>query len=153
MKLPVLLLSLTVLLSFDAQAIRCNNKVVGKGDNQYRFQKLCGRPDFVQRQVVYVTDSITAKQYGNMRYHSHEEDQNQATGIDIQPINVPNVGHGHLVSNTRRSHDVVEVSHEHERQVIIETWTYDFGSNRLVQEVRFVDGVAVSIRNRGYGID
>lgn len=36
-------------------------------------------------------------------------------------------------------------------EVAIDEWTYDFGPDRLIQELRFEDGKLVSITNRGYG--
>lgn len=36
-------------------------------------------------------------------------------------------------------------------EVAIDEWTYDFGSNRFIQELRFENGKLVSITNGGYG--
>jgi hypothetical protein len=36
-------------------------------------------------------------------------------------------------------------------EVVVETWTYNFGPDRLMQRLRIEDGVVVEIRTLGYG--
>jgi len=36
-------------------------------------------------------------------------------------------------------------------QVQIEVWTYNFGPNKLMERIRFADGVVVNIESLGYG--
>jgi hypothetical protein len=36
-------------------------------------------------------------------------------------------------------------------EVQVEVWTYNFGPNRLMQRIRFEDGVVVRIESLGYG--
>jgi hypothetical protein len=38
-----------------------------------------------------------------------------------------------------------------EIEVVVETWTYNFGPDRLMQQLRVEDGVVVEIRTLGYG--
>lgn len=151
--LSIGLVLIFLVVSESAFAIRCNNKVVSKGDSQYRFYKLCGEPDFVQKKVMYISNSITARHSDAPRYHSHEE---LTPTVEHQQHHLNSPSTGQTVKHSAKKHlgrDTLEYRHKNEKEVQIETWTYDFGSNRLVQEIRFVDGVAVSIKNRGYGTD
>jgi len=36
-------------------------------------------------------------------------------------------------------------------EVVVETWTYNFGPDRLMQRLKIEDGVVVEIRTLGYG--
>jgi hypothetical protein len=36
-------------------------------------------------------------------------------------------------------------------EVQIEVWTYNFGSNKLMQRIRFEDGIVARIESLGYG--
>jgi hypothetical protein len=36
-------------------------------------------------------------------------------------------------------------------EVPVETWTYNFGPNKLMRRVRFVDGIVESVETLGYG--
>jgi Protein of unknown function (DUF2845) len=36
-------------------------------------------------------------------------------------------------------------------EIVVETWTYNFGPDRLLQRVRVEDGIIVEIRTLGYG--
>ncbi|WP_168204049.1 DUF2845 domain-containing protein [Aliikangiella coralliicola] len=136
---------IALLFANSASAIRCNSKLANKGDSQYKFLKLCGEPDFVEKSVVYRTASISSKHKHKWEYHTHDDDShesdNQRTGkYHYQKY----VGYRSASSQT-------EISHEDEQEIQIEEWTYDFGPRRLVQKVRFVDGIAVEITSLGYG--
>jgi hypothetical protein len=126
-----------------AAPLRCNNKLVQKGDGQYKFLKLCGEPDFVKRSILYRSNSISAK-----HYHSHDPQSVHYMSHDKKHQSRQ---HGSTRGNKSYDRYSVEYSHTEEQQIEIENWTYNFGSSRLLQEVRFVDGVAVKISNRGYG--
>lgn len=141
----VVLALFTLTYASAADAMRCKNKVVERGDNQYRFLKLCGEPAFVQKKVVYVSDSVSLRHGERGRYHTHDN-LDSTEGYSTTRHNQKR-----HYRQANKGYSEVEVRHEHERTIEIEIWTYDFGSNRLVQEVKFVDGVAKSIRNRGYG--
>ncbi len=140
--LSLLTVCFLVLASTNAFAIRCNSKVVGKGDTQYQFLKVCGEPDFVRKKTVYITDSVVSHGKARGGYHSHDK--------EIKRPQVVTYDVGTVVSRGQNSAEV-EYRHERERAIEIEYWIYDFGPNRLVQEVKFVDGVARAINNQGYG--
>ncbi len=36
-------------------------------------------------------------------------------------------------------------------EVVVEDWIYNFGPSKLIKQVRFENGVVVSINNRGHG--
>jgi hypothetical protein len=143
------LVTLVLLLSSAAWAgsLRCESKVISIGDSQYKFLKLCGEPNFVKKRVVYQTQSIASKHVDKGTYHSHDEQHPSAKQLDNNYV----AGYRNTNNAKRVGHNEVEHRHTQEQQIEIEKWTYDFGSNRLLQEVRFVDGVAVKISSRGYG--
>lgn len=47
----------------------------------------------------------------------------------------------------------IEQSAEEIVEIPVEIWTYNFGRNRLMERVRFVDGVVEKIETLGYGYD
>ena len=57
--------------------------------------------------------------------------------------------HG-LVGNTYRGSGVIG---EATGDIVVETWTYDFGSNQLMQRIRIENGIVVQIDSLGYGHD
>ncbi len=36
-------------------------------------------------------------------------------------------------------------------EVLVEEWTYNFGPNRFIRQIRFEDGIVVKIDTQGYG--
>jgi hypothetical protein len=46
-----------------------------------------------------------------------------------------------------------EASEEREIEVLVDEWTYDFGSNRFVRHVAFEDARVVSVTTGDYGTD
>ncbi|NQZ08955.1 MAG: DUF2845 domain-containing protein [Algicola sp.] len=148
MKLGQVSLILFVLLlthSAMASGLRCNSKVIKTGDSQYKFFRLCGEPAYVDKKVVYLSSSVSAKRSGKPRYHTHDEQQGSHQKA------YRNRAQGYTTTQYRRGNSEAEIRHEREEEVLIEHWTYDFGPNRLVQKIRFVDGVATTISNQGYG--
>lgn len=57
--------------------------------------------------------------------------------------------HG-LLGNTYRGAGVIG---EATGDIEVETWTYDFGSNQLMERVRLENGIVVQIDSLGYGHD
>jgi hypothetical protein len=49
-----------------------------------------------------------------------------------------------------RDNSVVYIG-EQAVEAVVETWTYNFGPNKLMQRLRFVDGVLEDIESLGYG--
>jgi hypothetical protein len=48
-------------------------------------------------------------------------------------------------------HRICEVVLEQTVEVVVDRWTYDFGSNRFIELARFENGSLVSVANGGYG--
>jgi len=152
------LLLIFILLSFanSVSAIRCNSRLVITGDSLYKFYKLCGEPDFIEKRVVYRTTTVSSKHINQLKYHTHNEQNmvNQSTNKLTNSINLRSPHQHNSVSNNTKNqygHSEIEIRHENEQKIQIEVWTYDFGPHRLVQKVLFVDGVAVEISSHGYG--
>jgi Protein of unknown function (DUF2845) len=57
--------------------------------------------------------------------------------------------HG-LLGNTYRGAGVIG---EATGDIEVETWTYDFGSNQLMERIRIENGIVVQIDSLGYGHD
>ena len=136
----------TLFFTHQASALRCNSKVVTTGDSLYKFHRLCGEPSFVERRIVYRTKSVTSGYSEDWAYHTHDE------RIDTRNSNYRNKQRFHS-SNHQRTVDYVEteIKHEQEEEIQIEEWTYDFGPHRLIQKIRFINGIAVKISPQGYG--
>jgi hypothetical protein len=152
MKLGQTSLILFVLLfthSAMASGLRCNSKVIKTGDSQYKFSRLCGEPAYVDKKVMYLSSSVSSKHSGKGRYHTHDEQSASHQKTYAKQYNAR--VQGFTTTQYRTGNSESEIRHEREEEVLIEHWTYDFGPNRLVQRIRFVDGVAVTISNQGYG--
>jgi hypothetical protein len=68
-----------------------------------------------------------------------------------QPAQVTKNGTTHgLLGNTYRGSGVIG---EATGDIEVETWTYNFGSNQLMQRIRLENGVVVQIDSLGYGTD
>ncbi|MCJ8272997.1 MAG: DUF2845 domain-containing protein [Psychrosphaera sp.] len=145
----VLLFTLLFTHSAMASGLRCNSKVIKTGDSQYKFFRLCGEPAYVDKKVVYLSSSVSSKRSGEPRYHSHDEQQASHQKTYRKQHNAR--AQGYTTTQYRHGNSAAEIRHEREEEVLIEHWTYDFGPNRLVQKIRFVDGVATTISNQGYG--
>ena len=66
-----------------------------------------------------------------------------------KPTQVTSNGTTHgLIGNTYRGSGVIG---EATGDIIVETWTYDFGPNQLMQRIRIENGVVVQIDSLGYG--
>jgi hypothetical protein len=148
-QLFIIVLSVLFTYSASASGLRCNSKVIKTGDSQYKFFRLCGEPAYVEKKVVYLSSSVSSKRSGEGRYHTHDEKQGSHQKTLGKKHN--SRANGFTTTQYRRGNSADEIRHEREEEVLIEHWTYDFGPNRLVQKVRFVDGVATTISNQGYG--
>ncbi len=66
-----------------------------------------------------------------------------------KPTQVTSNGTTHgLLGNTYRGSGVIG---EATGDIVVETWTYDFGPNQLMQRIRIENGVVVQIDSLGYG--
>jgi hypothetical protein len=93
---------LVMFAAVPAEAMRCGNKVVSRGDTQYQVRQRCGEPDDISRRWITVYQRVGP---------------DREVAVDVE---------------------VVE-------------WLYDFGRNRLVTRLRFVDGVLEEEWTDGYG--
>ena len=128
----IFILILLLAYSTSASAIRCNSRLAEIGDPSYKFYKLCGEPDLLEKRVVYYTKNTTIN---TSNYHFH--DSQNLSDDNIKKHSLKSLG--------------IETSHTEEQAIEIEEWTYDFGSNRFIQKVTFVNGIAVDITSLGYG--
>lgn len=104
-----------------ALAFRCGNMLVSEGDPADKIRHYCGEPVSIQRRVIY-RSGITRPPY---RY-------------DVNGV-------------PRALDDEVVAFDRSYVEVLVEEWTYNFGPRRLLQVVRFEDGVVVEISSNGYG--
>lgn len=115
-----LLAALALLVSGDAAAdgMRCGNRLVSKGDTQYKVRSVCGDPDATDRRV------ITRRERRRVNGPCYRDD---------------------------RGHVRCEQSAEVAVDVVIDEWTYDFGTQRFVHHVIFEDGHLIRVVTGGYG--
>jgi hypothetical protein len=100
-----------------ADGMRCNNRLVSKGDSTYAVRSRCGEPDDATRRVE--------------------------TRTERRRVRVPCGPGGALCDR------IQEVSAD----VVIDEWTYDFGSQQFVRYLTFVDGKLYHIATGSYGTD
>lgn len=127
--LPLLVLSLLFAAPAAAGSLRCDNRLVQKGDTQGEVIAKCGEPSevldrpvprpVIQRQAYHEPRlRLTRDHYGRTRvWHDY---------------------------GARRV-----VVHEH--APLVSFWTYNFGPNRLMHRLRFEDGLVTEIRTLGRG--
>lgn len=96
-----------IALTAPAQALRCGNELVTRGDRTSEVRALCGEPEQIERRSEWRTLGI----------------------VD------------------RRSGAYVETT----EVVDIAEWSYDFGPNRLMRQLRFENGRLVDEDSLGYG--
>lgn len=124
-------------LSESVFAFRCGSQLVSLGDTRYEVAAICGAPD----------DAISNTVYRSVAH---------GAVVDCDPIPVHRVGS--LGMNAQRSRDsatrscVSLVQDQLVVQVTVETWLYDFGKNRFMQQVTFADGRVSRIEQLGYGV-
>lgn len=102
--------------------IRCGTQLVNEGDSSMYVESICGAPEVKQQRSIFVTHGIEANsEQLHRRSMSHR--------------------------SIRSIHGYVETTEE----IVIDEWLYNFGPNRLVQEVVFKDDRVISIKSKGYG--
>jgi hypothetical protein len=118
------LLVFCLIISQPALALRCGAYVINEGMDKSEVYHKCGAATSIESHVeTRSTGSFIQNQpyYGNQRN------------------NYPNNNFSYGQSN------VVQT------EVIIEEWTYNFGSSRIQQYLRFENGKLMEIRNLGRG--
>lgn len=87
---------------------------------------------------------------GDSRYQVQSvcgEPDDAAHHVEYHTVRVRVPGPCHMERGCRRCDVEVERTVELE----VDDWTYDFGSNRFIEFLRFEDGRLVSVREGGYG--
>lgn len=108
--------------STPALAFRCHSHLVKDGDPQVRVLQLCGEPASSKRHVVY-RSGITAP----------------FVNWEARPGNRPGIGDELLLAER----SLIEV--------VVEEWIYNFGPHRLMQRVRFENGIVTDTDYLDYG--
>jgi hypothetical protein len=125
----MLLFAYFVLISASsADALRCGPSLVTEGAYKPEVLHKCGDPHFVEEFLLYETVFL----------HPHTHQRN------IHRHRVPMHG----------THGGYEIPAGHElltTPVRAEDWTYNFGPNRLMQRLRFINGKLREINTMGYG--
>jgi hypothetical protein len=127
-RLMMLFACFVLISASSADAFRCGSRVVSDGDYKAEVLYKCGEPQLVEEYLIYQTiveDLI-----------SHRR--------TIQSHQVPIFG----------TQEVYEIPPGHtllKTPIRVEDWTYNFGPNRLMQRLRFVQGRLKEIQAMGYG--
>lgn len=108
--------------STPALAFRCHSHLVKDGDPQARVLQLCGEPASTQRHVVY-RSGITAPFVNG----------------EARPGDRPAIRNELLLAER----SLVEI--------VVEDWIYNLGPHRLMQRVRFENGIVTDIDYLDYG--
>jgi hypothetical protein len=116
------LLVLAATVSAPAFAFRCHSQLVKDGDPQTRVLQLCGEPASRHSHVVY-RSGIPAP-YRNL-----------GSRLRTQPY----------------TSDELLFADRSVVEVVVEEWIYNFGPHRLMQRVRFEDGLVTDVDYLDYG--
>lgn len=115
-------------LSAVAQSLQCGEKTISEGTTQAEVTARCGQPAQIQHQTIY-SEGGTATAGGPAPIGGPAGPP--APGKPIPTL--PGIG-------TRSA-----------TEFPVELWTYNFGPTRLMQRIRFENGVVVHIESLGYG--
>ena len=125
--IKVLMLIAWFPLAAGAESLRCGEALVTEGTTQAEVVARCGQPAHVDHQVIY-SDSGAAAPGG------------------LPP--------GRLVGGPLPGVPLKQlpgIAGRSETEIQVEIWTYNFGPTRLMQRIRFENGVVVRIESLGYG--
>lgn len=157
MKFSQLLFAIA-LLSFasSASAIRCKSKLALTGDSMYKFQKVCGLPDFIDKRAAYTSNSLSSRRIGRAHRSQGKANSDITNFINqrsshLRSLKSNDYVRDNVYNDRDNHHREVELRHETVREIQIEEWIYNFGPRRLIQKVTFIDGIAVRIESQGYG--
>ena len=108
-------------LSAMAGSLRCGEKLITDGMSQAEVSARCGQPTQIEHQTNY-GEAATA------------------VSPAAPPIGtLPPAGLMGPIGGRSGSETAVEI------------WTYNFGPNRLMERIRFENGVVIKIESLGYG--
>lgn len=111
-------------LAAEVHAMRCDGKIISEGEYQFNVLARCGAPAYKRKYTDVVTLSKEVTIVGN-------------------PSHPDNLGKKHL-----REHSKEQTL---TRPIEIEEWVYNFGPNKLLQILTFVEGKLEKIESGGYG--
>ena len=107
-----------------ADTMRCERKVISRGDHLGEVLAICGEPIVSTRKTIY------------------------RSGIPVRRFGVLSLSHGYYSDIT--SDELLQ----HNRSVVevpVEVWTYNFGPRSFMREVTFTDSRVTRIKTLGYG--
>lgn len=131
MRSAIKILALIAWLPLFARAeppLQCGDSSITTGTTQDEVAARCGQPAHVDHQVMYGESGAAAP--GGL-----------LPGRPVGGPPVPGLPPGVLPGIAGRS----------STEISVEIWTYNFGPNRLMQRIRFENGVVVKIESLGYG--
>ena len=126
MKSPIKVLALIACLplSAGAQSLQCGQALIRVGTTKAEVSARCGQPAQAEHQSIY-GESATGMPGGLAP---------RVPGGPLPP--------GAVLPGTGERSGT---------EIPIEVWTYNFGPSRLMQRIRFENGVVVKIESLGYG--
>lgn len=161
--MPIVLIMLVVgIVQFvapaPAHALRCGTRLVREGDTRERVRHLCGDPTDVTQRVEEraVRQSLLLPQQAQRNAAAYVAPTittpttatTPATVSTAAPTTDTPVASASALANTRgASANSLMVS----VTFVVESWTYNFGPDRAMQRVVFVDGVVDQIDSLGRG--
>jgi len=161
--MPIVLIMLVVgIVQFvapaPAHALRCGTRLVREGDTRERVRHLCGDPTDVTQRVEEraVRQSLSIPQQAQLNAAAYvaptittpTSATTPASVSMVAPTTDTRVASASSLANTRgapASALMVSVT------FVVESWTYNFGPDRAMQRVVFVDGVVDQIESLGRG--
>lgn len=118
-------------LSAGAQSLQCGQKLITEGTTQGEVTARCGEPAHIDRQTLYGEEGAAAP--GGPVPRNPVVGPPPGSPVGAPPPGLPAIG-GRSAAETA-----------------VEIWTYNFGPSRLMQRIRFENGVVVKIESLGYG--
>jgi Protein of unknown function (DUF2845) len=113
---------LAVSASTPAFAFRCQSHLIKDGDPQVRVLQFCGEPASTQRHVIYRAGIPLPTFNRDMRLRGSSDYRNQSLFAERSVI-----------------------------EIVVEEWIYNLGPHRLMQRVRFEDGIVSDVDYLDYG--
>lgn len=121
-QLAWVIVTASLLFSSTSFAFRCGHSLVQIGDTQDYVNDVCGEPDNIRSHYERRANAVRADN-NQFSYNGIRQFPNQSAGVGI--------------------------SNYAEIEVLVEDWTYDFGSERLNKIIRFENGRLVEIESLG----
>ena len=128
LRLMLLFACFVLISASSADALRCGPRLISKGAYKPEVIHKCGEPDFVEEFLLYETVFLHPRTH-RRRIHSHRVPVYGTHGGYEIPA-------GHTLLTT---------------PIRVEEWTYNFGRNRFMQRLRFIQGKLHEIESVGYG--